>query len=256
MKHAPNDPTSTSLPTTAPGGVTAGLDWAKDDHVVCVVNCTTGEVRDRFTVEPSSAGLSGLVRRLAKLGCTKIAIERPDGPVVDALLGAAVTVVVSNPNQVTNLRSRHGSADNKDDRFDAFVLADTLRTDRARLRPLTPDSPDTLTLRATVRARKDLVDTRVAVANQLRARLGNSSPAAAVLFADVDNTMSLAFLARFAHQGLADRLSPKCLGHWLHAAGYCGRTSPQDLHARLAATTRGPTDEHGMALTHITAAYL
>ena len=56
-----------------------------------------------------------------------------------------------------NLRGRYGSAGNKDDRFDAFVLADTLRTDRARLRPLVPDSPATVALRAACRARKDLV---------------------------------------------------------------------------------------------------
>ena len=50
-------------------------------------------------------------------------------------------MVVISPNQVKNLRGRYGSAGNKDDRFDAYVLADTLRTDRARLRPLMPDSP-------------------------------------------------------------------------------------------------------------------
>ncbi|HET7476948.1 MAG TPA: IS110 family transposase [Dermatophilaceae bacterium] len=256
MKHAPNDPTLTTLPTTPVGGLTAGLDWAKSDHVVCVVDSTTGQVRDQFTLEHSAAGLTVLVRRLATLGCTEIAIERPDGPVVDALLTAALTVVVISPNQVKNLRSRYGSAGNKDDRFDAYVLADTLRTDRARLRPLTPDSCQTLTLRATVRARKDLVNIRVAVANQLRAHLGNAFPAGAVLFAEVDSPISLAFLARFTCQGLADWLSPKRLAHWLSAAGYCGRTSPQDLHARLTAAPRGPADEHGLALSHITLAYL
>jgi transposase len=256
MKHALNGPTLTSLPTTPPGGLTAGLDWAKDDHVVCVVDSGTGQVRDRFTLEHSSAGLAGLVRRLAKLRCTEIAIERPDGPVVDALLAAELTVVVISPNQVKNLRSRYGSAGNKDDRFDAYVLADTLRTDRARLRPLTPDHPETLTLRATVRARKDLVNTRVATANQLRAHLNNAFPAGAIMFAEVDSAISLAFLARFTHQGLADWLSPKRLGHWLAAAGYCGRTSPQDLHARLSASPRGPADEHGLVLSHITQAFL
>ncbi len=49
------------------------------------------------------------------------------------------------------------------------MLADTLRTDRARLRPLTPDTQPTIALRAAVRARKDL--DRVALANQLRAHL-------------------------------------------------------------------------------------
>jgi transposase len=68
--------------------------------------------------------------------------------------------VVISPNQVKNLGSRYGQAGNKDDRFDAFVLADTLRTDRLRLRTLTPDSPATIALRAAVRARKDLVRPR------------------------------------------------------------------------------------------------
>lgn len=142
MKHAPTTPSVTTLPKTAPAGLTAGLDWAKDDHVVCVLD-DSGEVCDRFTLEHTSSGLAALVRRLDKLGCREIAIERPDGPVVDALLAAKLTVVVISPNQVKNLRSRYGSAGNKDDRFDAYVLADTLRTDRARLRILVPDSPAT-----------------------------------------------------------------------------------------------------------------
>ena len=83
------------------------------------------------TAPPACASCAALARH----GAGEAAIERPDGPVVDALLGAGITVVVISPNQVKNLRGRYGSAGNKDDRFDAFVLADTLRTDRARLRP-------------------------------------------------------------------------------------------------------------------------
>ena len=111
---------------------------------------------------------------------------------VDALLGAGITVVVISPNQIKNLRGRYGSAGNKDDRFDAYVLADTLRTDRARLAPLTPDSPATVTLRRACRARKDLVTHRVAVANQLRAHLRNAFPGAVGLFAEIDSPVSLA----------------------------------------------------------------
>ncbi len=255
MKHAPNDSTGTTLPKAPPGGLTAGLDWAKDDHGVCVVD-TSGQVQKRFTIEHSSAGLTALVRQLDKLGCREMAIERPDGPVVEALLDAALTVVVISPNQVKNLRSRYGSAGNKDDRFDAYVLADTLRTDRARLRVLVPDSPATLTLRATCRARKDLVHTRVQVANQLRAHLHTAFPAGALLFAAVDSTISLDFLSRFTHQGLADWLSPKRLAHWLRAVGYCGRTTAQDMHARLLAAPRGLSNDEGLARAHITLAYV
>jgi Transposase len=84
----------------------------------------------RSTVEHSSAGLQELVRLLACTGVGEVATERPDGPVVDALLSAGITVVVISSDQLKNLRGRYGSAGNKDDRFDAFVLADTLRTDR------------------------------------------------------------------------------------------------------------------------------
>jgi transposase len=112
---------------------------------------------------------------------------------------------------------------NKDDRFDAFVLADTLRTDRSRLRPLLPDTPATATLRRTCRARKDLVGHRVALANQLRAHLRVVFPGVVGLFAENDSLISLAFLTRFDCQDRADWLSVKRLAAWLAPAGYCGR---------------------------------
>ena len=136
---------SNTLPDEAPNAVTGGLDWARDDHAASVVD-TRGRELVRHSVEHSAAGLRELIDVFLHAGCQEVAIERPDGQVVEALLEAGTTVVVISPNQLKNLRSRYGQAGNKDDRFDAFVLADTLRTDRARLRSLTPDSPATLTL--------------------------------------------------------------------------------------------------------------
>jgi transposase len=165
-------------------------------------------------------------------------------------------VVVISPNQVKNLRGRYGSAGNKDDRFDAFVLADTLRTDRARLRPLVPDTPATLALRRACRARKDLVGHRVGVANQLREHLKRVYPGVVGLFADLDSPVSLAFLARFDCQDRADWRSPKRMAAWLAGVGYCGRVDPAVLHARLTAAPRGAAGEHGAAEAHVTRALL
>jgi transposase len=103
-------------PGTPPGGLTAGIDWASADHAVCVVDAA-GEVVSRFTVAHTAEGLRTLVQRLGRAGVAEAAIERGDGPVVDALLEAGVTVVVITPRQVKNLRSRYGSAGNKDDRL-------------------------------------------------------------------------------------------------------------------------------------------
>src|SRR5665648_197112 len=259
MKDAPAEPTGTTtgpaeLPTNPPNGRTAGVDWAKDDHVVAVDS--TGTAIDRFTVPHTDTGLAELTRHLAQAGCAEVAIERPDGPVVAELLEAGLTVVVISPNQLKNLRSRYGSAGNKDDQFDAYVLADTLRTDRARLRPLVPDSPATVTLRGTCRARKDLVGHRVALANQLRAHLQTALPAAVGLFADLDSPISLRFLNRFDTQDKLDWLSPKRLAAWLASVGYCGRVDPAVLHARLTAAPRGLTGSDGATQAHITRALL
>src|ERR1700678_802040 len=157
MKSARN-----TLPMEPVNGVTCGIDWARDDHAVSIVDAR-GHEKVRCTIDHDTAGLRELLAVLNRAGAREVAIERPDGPVVDTLLDAGLPVVVISPNQLKNLRGRYGSAGNKDDRFDAFVLADTLRTDRARLRPLVPDSESTVALRALCRARKDLVAHRVRV---------------------------------------------------------------------------------------------
>lgn len=232
---------------------TAGIDWARDDHAIAVVG-PDGVARERFAVEHSAGGLRELVRRLLAARVDQVGIERPDGPVVDALLGAGLTVFVIPPGQLKNLRGRYGSAGNKDDRFDAFVLADTVRTDRARLRPLVCDSAQTVTLRATCRARKDLVGHRVGLANQLRAHLQLAFPGAVGLFKEIDSPISLSFLTRFPHQHAADWLSPKRFAAWLRANRYCGRKTGLVLHTRLAAAPRGAAGPDGVARGHITLA--
>jgi transposase len=246
---------SNTLPDQPLNDVTAGIDWARDDHAVCIVDGRGREVA-RTMVEHTAAGLRELIGFLARHGVDEVAIERPDGPVIDTLLSHELTVVVISPNQVKNLRGRYGSAGNKDDRFDAFVLADTLRTDRARLRRLESDTPATVALRRACRARKDLVSHRVAVTNQLRAHLRNVFPGAVGLFAELDSPISLAFLDRFTTQTQGDRLTPKRLGDWLSRAGYSGRTSPEVLHARLVAAPRGLTGSDADTHAHITHALL
>ena len=232
---------------------TAGVDWASEDHAVSVVDAQGVEL-ERFGVEHTAAGLRRLTDRLGRAGVVEVGIERPDGPVVDALLVAALTVFVIAPNRLKSLRGRYGSAGNKDDRFDAFVLADTVRTDRARLQPLKPDSAATVTLRMTVRARKDLVAARVAMANQLRAHLQTTLPGAVGLFRDIDSPISLRFLTRFPSQDKADWLSPSRLENWLRAAGYNNPRRAGVLHAYLATGTRGTTGPDGAARAGVTLA--
>ena len=242
-------------PATVSARVRAGIDWAKDDHAICIID-PHGQILQRFFVDHDAAGLKTLVRRLLKAGVEEVGIERGDGPVVDALFQAELTVLVIPPGQLKNLRSRYGSAGNKDDRFDAYVLADVTRTDRHRLQPLVRDSAATTAMRTTVRARRDLVVHRVAAANQLRAHLQLVFPGAVSLFAAIDSAISLCFIERFTTQTQADWLSPKRLATWLSAVGYSGRTDPAVLHAKLLAAPRGITEPDAAVHTTTTLGYV
>src|ERR1044071_9413198 len=159
------------------GGRVAGIDWASDNHALCVVDAG-GEPLCRLVVAHTKGGIGRLVTALREHQVAGVGIERPDGPLVAGLLTAGVEVFVIPPSQVKALRRRYGSAGHKDDRFDAYVLADTVRTDRRRLTALRPDTTATVTLRTLVRACVNLVAHRVAVANQLRAHLETVLPAA------------------------------------------------------------------------------
>lgn len=233
----------------------AGIDWATRSHAVCVVD-DTGTVLERHEVEHSEAGLATLVRRLTAHDVSSVAIERPDGPVVDALLGAGLRVVVIASRHVKALRSRYGAAGNKDDRADAYILADVLRTDGHRLRPILPDRPATIALRTSVRARKDLVHTRVGLVQQLGAHLALVFPGALGLFARLDSPIATTFLTRFPGARQAAWLSPGRLDAWLARVGYSGHRGGAELHARLLAAPAGDSGEEADALAAVTLGYV
>ena len=218
-----------------PAPPTAEIDWATDTNELCIVDAA-GQVLARRNLPMDAAGIRKLIGELERFSVGRVAIERPDGPVVDALLAYDIEVVVITPRQIKNLRFRYGSAGNEDDRFDAFVLADTLRTDPGLLRPLQPDTDATMVLHQAVRARGDLVATRVALCNQLRAHLKLVFPGAVGLFRDLDSPISLAFLTRFPTVEKAA---------WLSAQHYSGRTTTAALLERLNDAPTGLTGEAG-----------
>ncbi|MGY0711702.1 IS110 family transposase [Azospirillum argentinense] len=219
----------------------AGLDWGGDSHSVAVVDAT-GAVRSRFTVPHTAEGLAELRRRLARFGPPAglpVAIERPSGLIVDLLLEAGHPVVPIHPNVLKATRPRYRSPGAKSDAPDAYMLADLLRTDGHRFRPLRPCSDAVKALRALVRTRDDLVAHRVALANQLRALLDGFWPGAARVFAAIDSPIALAFLECFPTPESARRLGKTRLKAFLAQHAYCGRRSPAELLARLHAAPGG-----------------
>jgi hypothetical protein len=217
-----------------------GIDWASRAHELCVVD-ETGAVVEQFGFAHSERGISGALERLAKLACPSelpIAIERPDGLLVDRLLEAGHEVVPIHANAFHAARPRWEGAGSKSDVGDAFPLADLLRTDRHRLRSLRPLDHSTRELQALVRLRDDHVKARVAATNRLAALLGEHWPGAAAIFGRLDSEIALDFLERYPTPQSTARLGEARLAAFLRRHSYCGRRSPADLLARLRQAPR------------------
>ena len=191
-----------------------GIDWAAAEHAVCVLD-QAGRRVGAFTVEHTADGFAMLARRLGKLGGAErvpVAIERPDGRLVDALLAAGHPVMPVKPNAIKTWREAEVLSGAKSDPGDAMVIADYLRVRIHRLRPATPYSGATKGLRTVVRTRGDLVDARVAATNQLAALLDMHWPGAKAIFADVESPIALKVLTRYPTPASAARLGEKRTG--------------------------------------------
>lgn len=217
---------------------TAGLDWAAEEHAVCIVDAQ-GAVRESFTAAHDAKGLAELVARLRRYEELRLAIERPDGLLVDTLVDAGIPVVPIHPNKLKAARARYSSSGAKSDPGDAYVLADLLRTDGHRFPELAPLSEATRALRALVRSRDDLVKSKVALVNQLAAQLAVFWPGAAAIFYRLDSDIALAFLERYPTPEAAAHLGEGRLAAFLKRNAYSGRRPASELLARLQEAPRG-----------------
>ena len=219
-------------------GTFAGVDWASEEHAVAI-NDAEGRIVEGRRYRHDERGLRALCNRLVDLGVLLVAVERPDGLLIERLLDAGLHVIAIHPNQVAAMRPRFSAAGGKSDSFDAFVLAELARTDAHRFRILVPDSDATKALRALTRAREDLVATRVALANALRAQLESFWPAAATIFAEIDSPIALAFIKRYPSPADARGLGEQRLERFLARNRYCGRRPVHELLARLRGCANG-----------------
>ena len=156
-----------------------GIDWAAETHAVCVMNAG-GKIAAEFMIEHSADGIATLIRRLARhgmAGVMPVAIERPDGRLVDLLLEAGHPVVPVKPNAIKTWREGEVLPGAKSDAGDAAVIAEYLRLRAHKLKAAAPYSDQTRALRTVVRTRGDLVEMRVAATNQLSALLDATGPA-------------------------------------------------------------------------------
>ncbi len=157
-----------------------GVDWATEAHQVAIMDAArTQRVQQR--VPHTGAALTQLADDLIQRAGGEparvaVAIEVPRGPVVETLLERGLHLYALNPKQLDRFRDRYSMAGAKDDRRDAQVLAEAVRTDRPAFRRLQIDEPAVIRLRELSRLDAELQQERTRLANRLWEQLQRFYP--------------------------------------------------------------------------------
>ena len=170
----------------------AGIDWAKDEHTICILDSDRRVLEER-TITHSGTSISQLADQLLGLAggdpaAVAVAIETPRGAIVETLVERGFAVYAINPKQMDRFRDRHTVAGAKDDRRDAFVLADSLRTDLHLFRRVRLDPALVIRLRELSRAEEAVTQNQVRAGNQLCELLNRYYPQMLKLCSAADET--------------------------------------------------------------------
>jgi transposase len=167
---------------TNPYHLFVGIDLGSDVHQVCVVD-QEGKILGECKVEHGGVAIQQMLAWLAKLAggaspeTVAVAVEAPRGAIIDALLERGYALFSINPKQMDRFRDRYSVAGAKDDSRDAYVGANSLRTDLTHFRRLRPDHVQVVRLRELSRAHDALQEDWRRNANQLWSYLQRYFPA-------------------------------------------------------------------------------
>ena len=215
--------------------VFAGIDWGGSHHQLCVLD-NTGQRLTQLRVTHDVAGLACLDDALAGHGAVlPVAVERSEGLLVEHLQARGHAVFPVSPRISARARERYRVAAVKDDRFDAFVLADTLRHEHQHWRALAIPSPLLAEIKALTRDRDRLLETQQATESQLRMILEAYHPAPVRLFSAVDRQITLHFVTDYPTPAVASRIKTTRMAGFLARHHYTGRVPAQVLAERMRA---------------------
>jgi transposase len=177
-----------------------GVDWGDDFHKLWGVDPEGKQVAE-MKIEQNPKSMSDFGRWLneRKAEGTELwaAIEKPHGRIVDFMLDHGVVVYPMNPKAVDRARDRFRMSRSKSDPFDAYVLAEVLRTDHPHLRPLQPNSEQAQELKMLTRDHYRLVRQKSRLLNQIEVTLKEYYPRPLEVFSDLQSNIALDFLEQY-----------------------------------------------------------
>ncbi len=188
-----------------------GIDWASQAHAVCILD-RDGRICERREVKHTAVALQAFVEGLVARAAgdparVAIGIEVPRGALVELLVERGFAVYAINPKQLDRFRDRFTAAGAKDDRRDALVIGDSLRTDPQAYRQVRLDDPLIVHLREWSRVDEDLGIELARLTNQLRDLVYRTTPALLTLCPAADEPWFWALLREAATPTAHRRLS-------------------------------------------------
>jgi transposase len=195
-----NDTTNTN-DKTDPSAPAAwiGLDWGDQKHSFALQ--TRAGQPETGTLEHSAENLHRWLKELEqRFGGrpVRLGIETSRGAVIAALLQYPwLEIYPINPVTSARYRNAFKPSGAKDDLPDALLCLELVRDHAAKLRRLEPQDPQTVKLAGLVAARRDLVDQRTTLLNQLTSLLKSYYPQALALLENLNTPMAVAFLRRW-----------------------------------------------------------
>jgi transposase len=211
----------------------AGVDWASATHQVCVLDADGRLLGERAFPHdgPGLAAMALWISATAGVEADEIAvsIEVPHGPIVETLMEHGFLVHAINPKQLDRFRDRFSMSGAKDDRRDALVLADGLRTDRHCFRRLEPLDAEVIELREWSRIAEELQVERQRLVNRLRDQLWRYYPQMIDITPDLGTEWLLDLWALAPTPAKAKRLRGTTVAKRLKKAHVKRVTAPQIL---------------------------
>src|SRR5215475_1029965 len=177
-----------------------GVDWAEEFQQVWVSDPDGKKVVEmKVLQQPQAMSEFGawLHQRKAEEIELWAAIEKPHGRIVDFLLDHGVVVYPVNPKALDRARDRFRMSQSKSDAFDAYVLAEFLRTDHAHLRALEPNSAQAQELKLLTRDYHRLGRHKTRLINQIEVTLKEYYPRPLEVFGDLEAKIALDFLSQY-----------------------------------------------------------
>lgn len=216
-----------------------GIDWSERKHDVCFMN-EAGAVIQQLTIAHSAEGFMKLdtARKGMGLAPSEVAIglETAHTLLIDFLLECAYPqIYVLPPHQVKGNTGRYAQSGAKDDRRDAWVIADMLRTDRSRWHAWQMDSRLTRQIQVQLRQVIYLEHMIRRQTNYLRAVLLRFYPAALEVFSRLDSPITLNFLLEYPAPQSASQLSLADFSAFLRQHHHTQPNKWPDCYARLTA---------------------